>query len=182
MAIAANSDTATAQLFEELFEREASYVWNTLRRLGVPSSDREDILQEVFVRVHGALSSYDPKRSPRPWLFAFAFRVASDYRRLKRHAVEVLDGTEHDAANPTAGPDDSLDGARRRARLHRALDALDIDKRAVVILHEIEELPVPEIARMLGIPVGTASTRLRAARLALAAALRADLGEKGGER
>jgi RNA polymerase sigma-70 factor (ECF subfamily) len=158
-------------LFDRLFAEHFTYVWNALRRLGVREGDREDLAQEVFVRVHRALPSYDDGRPPRPWLFAFAFRVASDYRRLARHRVEVDQPPEEQPAI-AAGADESLDAARRRALLERGLDALDVAKRAVVILHDLEEMPVPEIARTLEIPEGTAASRLRAGRAELAAAIR----------
>lgn len=152
--------------FDELFESELSYVWNVLRRLGIAEADREDLAQEVFVRVHKSLSTYDPSRPRRPWLFAFVFRIASDHRRLKRHKVEVAaTSDDHQRAASDAAPaDETLDAARRRHLLHRALDTLDLDKRAVVVLHEMEGMTIPDVAETLGIPVGTASSRLRAAR------------------
>ena len=45
----------------------------------------------MFVEVFRNLHRYDPARPLRPWLFAFAFRFASDYRRLARHRVEVYE-------------------------------------------------------------------------------------------
>jgi RNA polymerase sigma-70 factor (ECF subfamily) len=161
----------TEEVFEELFEQQLTYVWNVLRRLGVREADREDLVQEVFVRVHHALATYDASRPPRPWLFAFAFRVAMDHKRLARHRTEVL-GDVPDSPTSSRGPEAELDASRRRAILQDALDTLDLDKRAVIVLHEIEELPIPEVARTLGIPEGTAYTRLRAARAQLATWLR----------
>jgi RNA polymerase sigma-70 factor, ECF subfamily len=168
------------ELFQRVFETELAYVWNALRRLGIRAPDREDLAQEVFVRVHKAMATYDATRPVRPWLFAFAFRVASDFRRLKRHRVEVA-GTEAAVNVPsTSMPDEEAEASRRRALLFRALETLDLDKRAVVILHEIEEVPIPEVAQALGIPVGTASSRLRAGRQLLAEALGAF--SRAGER
>lgn len=167
--------TQHSEVFEQLFAEQLTYVWNVLRRLGVRDAEREDLVQEVFVRVHQALPTYDASRPPRPWLFAFAFRVASDHRRLARHRSEVLgDDAESPASAP--GADTQLEGAQRRAVLHAALDQLDLDKRAVIVLHELEELSIPEVARTLGIPEGTAYTRLRAARLQLATTLQAGEG------
>lgn len=163
---------ATELVFQQLFEQEFTYVWNALRRLGIGETDREDLVQEVFVRVHKALPTYDATRPPRPWLFAFAFRVASDFRRLKRNQVEIPRPAEVDIPSTGPAPDEALDDFQRRARLHRALDTLDLDKRAVIVLHEMEGLPIPEVAQVLGIPVGTASSRLRAARAKLMEVLR----------
>ena len=165
------SPAGPSSLFDRLFSVHFTYVWNALRRLGVREGDREDLAQEVFVRVHRALATYDDSRPPRPWLFAFAFRVASDYRRLARHRAEVGERAE-DRPAEAAGADESLDAARRRALLERGLDALDLAKRAVVVLHDLEEMPIAEFARTLEIPEGTAASRLRAGRAELAAAIR----------
>jgi RNA polymerase sigma-70 factor (ECF subfamily) len=158
-------------VFERLFAAHFTYVWNALRRLGVREADREDLVQEVFVRVHRALATYDDTRPPRPWLFAFAFRVASDHRRLARNRLETNESAPETPAE-TASADESLDDARRRALLDRGLEALDLPKRAVIVLHELEEMPIAEVARVLEIPEGTAASRLRAARTELAAAIK----------
>jgi len=164
-------DAGPRSTFDRLFSEHFTYVWNALRRLGVREGDREDLAQEVFVRVHRALPTYDDGRPPRPWLFAFAFRVASDYKRLARHRAEASADVEDRPAEGAAA-DESLDAARRRAMLERGLDALDLPKRAVVVLHDLEEMPIPEIARTLEIPEGTAASRLRAGRVELAAAVK----------
>ena len=175
---AASGPKSTA-IFDELFEEQFNYVWNVMRRLGVREAEREDLVQEVFVRVHGAMPTYDATRPPRPWLFAFAFRVASDHKRLMRHRVEVL-AEPPDAPSSATSPDDALDATKQRAVLHAALDVLDLDKRAVIVLHELEDMPIPEVARVLGIPEGTAYSRLRAARLELSETLSTTRNEGGG--
>jgi len=162
-------------LFESLFRGELPWMWNTLRRLGVPESDREDLLQEIFVRVHGALDTYDASRPPRPWLFAFAFRVASDHRKRAKYRVAAPWSDVIGAIAPRVEAE--IDAVRRRVLLDRAIEDLDMDKRAVFVLHDLDEVPVPEIARSLGIPEGTAYTRLRAARTEVATALRRALPE-----
>lgn len=165
------------QTFDSLVRPELSYLWNSLRRLGVPERDREDVLQEILVRVHRAIPEYDASRPARPWLFAFAFRLASDYRKRAR-VRDHLEWTDHAATTPT--PEEDLDVARRRALLERAIQELDLDKRAVLILHDIDGIAVTDAARTLGIPEGTAYTRLRAARTELAATLRRSLIARGG--
>src|SRR5579862_3687219 len=97
--------------FRAVFEREFDYVWASLRRLGVHDRDLEDVAQDVFVQVHKRLPNYDPSRPIRPWLFAFAVRCASDWRRLARHRVEVL-GAEGETA--ATGDADALALVERR--------------------------------------------------------------------
>ena len=173
---------ADAPDFRRVFESELGYVWNALRRLGVPERDRPDVAHEVFVAVHRQLATYDPARPLRPWLFAFAFRCASAYRRSAPHRFETLSDegadAEHHQRDPAPGVDDAL-GAR--ALLAKGLAHLDENKRAALILHELEGWPVAEIAHALQEPVQTIYSRLRSGREELTAALRR-LGLQEGRR
>jgi RNA polymerase sigma-70 factor (ECF subfamily) len=152
-----------ATIFDEHFD----YVWATLRRLGVRDADREDLVHEVFLKVHARLPDYDPKRPLRPWLFGFAYRVAADHHRLARHRLEVL-GEPADAAAATPTADERVAAFEERALLLEALKSLNLDQRSVLILHDLDETPIPEIAAMLDIPINTAYSRLRLAREQLA--------------
>ena len=69
-----SSRPSAALDFRTVFESHYDYVWLSLRRLGVHDRDREDIVNEVFFRVHGRLETYDSSRPLRPWLFAFCVR------------------------------------------------------------------------------------------------------------
>ena len=148
--------------FRSIFDREFSYVWTSLRRLGVAPRDLEDVTHDVFVEVFRNLVRYDAARPLRPWLFAFAFRFASDYRRLARHRVEVYEEPPGASADPPA--DDVVATRELRAVIMKALDSIELMRRGVFILHEIDAVPMIEIARALGIPVNTAYSRLRVAR------------------
>ena len=105
--------------FRALFDESASYIAASLGRLGVAPSDRDDLVVEVFVRVHRELARYDPTRPLRPWLFAFAARVASEHRRLARHRREVL-GDEREVASTEAAPDRAMESAEARRLVERA--------------------------------------------------------------
>jgi len=153
----------SAQTFRGIFQAELGYVWGTLRRLGVSERDAEDIAHDVFLRVYEKLGAYDPSRPLRPWLFGFAFRAASDYRRLARHRVEVM-GAEQDAPSLKPSADAELARAEDVALIAQALEAIDLERRAVLIAYEIDECPMKDIAEALEIPVFTAYSRLRVAR------------------
>jgi RNA polymerase sigma-70 factor, ECF subfamily len=155
----------------QVFDEHFAYVWACLRRLDVRGADLEDQAHEVFLKVHRHLADYDPTRPIRPWLFAFVYRAASDYRRLARHRVEVL-GACPEVVDQERPADLRIQAAEERALLLAALDTVELERRAVVILHELDEVPVPAIALALGIPVGTAYSRLRLGREDLAAALK----------
>src|SRR5579862_3107363 len=106
--------------FRAVFEANFTSVWTLLRRLGVAERDRDDVTSEVFFRVHERFHTYDASRPIRPWLFAFAVRAASDYRRLARHKREVYEDFD---APSSAHPPDEAAIAREKQRL--VLAALD---------------------------------------------------------
>jgi RNA polymerase sigma-70 factor (ECF subfamily) len=148
----------------ELFQLHASYVWHSFRRLGVQSRDLDDLTHDLFLEVQRHLGDYDPSRRIRPWLFGFALRLASAYRRRASRRYEVQAHSWDETADSSALPDEQLAARQDRRLVVQALDAVDMDRRAVFVLYDIDGEPMKEIARSLGIPVNTAYSRLRLAR------------------
>ena len=142
----------------------------TLRRLGVTERDVEDMAHEVFAAVHHELPKYDRARPIRPWLFAFCFRIASHYRR--KHRRETLQDAASDVRDPSDAPDALLDQQRMRRLVLLALDEIELDRRAVFVLHELDGFTCQAIADSLEIPLGTVYSRLRLAREDFSAKLR----------
>ena len=165
--------------FDSLFEAELDYVWNALRRLGVREADLDDQVNEVFLRVHRQLAQYDASRPLRPWLFAFAARVAAEYRRLSRNRFEIP-GLPSDVLDPAPSAHEHLEQSEVRATVLAALDTLDQAKREVFVAIEIEGHSGPDVAEALGVSVNTVYSRLRLARDEFANALRRK--RKTGER
>lgn len=149
--------------FKEVFTAHAPYVWRTLRRLGASDSELEDLSHDVFLQVFRHLTDYDPTRPIKPWLFAFALRVGSQARRRTRRRPEVT-ADEHEPQDSGPTPIEQLLSHERRALARTALDQLEMNRRAVFILHELDGCPIPEVAASLQIPLATAYSRLRLAR------------------
>jgi RNA polymerase sigma-70 factor (ECF subfamily) len=166
--------------FRALFEREFDYVWASLHRLGVHPREIEDVCQEVFVRVYGKIDEYEPSRPIRPWLFAFAARCAADWRRLARHRVELL-GVERESPANTPGADVMVERMQDAELVLRALEHIGAGRRAVFILHELDECPMKDIAESLGIPLFTGYSRLRVARDEFTTAVRRLQSQRGGK-
>lgn len=156
--------------FQAIYRRELSYVVHTLRRLGVRPAELEDVAHDVFVAVHRHFAERDPARPLRPWLFGFCFRIASDHRKLARHRHEAPE-LVHEPADPARLPDELVAEERLRRQLLAALDAMDFEKRSLVVMHDLEGIAVPEIAALLAVPLNTAYSRLRLARAELEKAL-----------
>lgn len=170
--------SVSARLFHTIFEAEYDYVWASLRRLGVPPRELEDLAHEVFLRIHHNLEKFDETRPLRPWLFAFAFRVASEHRRLRRNMWEQP-RADLDDAGPTA-----LHGAEARGEardlVHRALGVLSETTRPVFIMYEMDGFTMKEVAAALDLPLNTAYSRLRLAREAFVACVTDLQGSKEG--
>jgi RNA polymerase sigma-70 factor (ECF subfamily) len=147
--------------FDEVYEREYEYVWRTLGRFGVPHADLGDGVHEVFLVLYRRWNGLERKDALRPWLFGVARRVAAALRTKQREAPS--DAEPVAAADPLAA---------QRDLLWRALATLDEDRRAVVILHDLEGRTGAEIAALLDVPVNTVHSRLRLARADLVAAVR----------
>src|SRR5687768_5909692 len=152
----------------EVFDEHAAYVWRALRHLGAPEGEVDDLVQEVFVVVHRRLPSFEGRSSLRTWLYGICLRVASDYRRRARVRYErsAADPARDLSESASLAPDERT---QARAQLRDLLAALDDDKREVLVLYEIEGLPMTEVAEILGCPLQTAYSRLHAARARLIA-------------
>ena len=163
--------------FEAVFRAELPYVWKTLERLGVPPRDVEDVAHDVFVAVYRHFDQYDITRPIRPWLCGFAYRTASDYRRLARNRYER---TAHDGDVDSPDSDRAVRRIEARDLTLRALEQVELERRIVLMMHDIDGHPIPAIADELEIPVNTAYSRLRLARAEFRKAV-AQLQSLGGE-
>lgn len=150
----------------QVFDEHAAYVWRALRHLGVPESELDDYSQEVFVVVHRQLATFEGRSKLRTWLYGICLRVASDRRRRARvrHERTDADPARDLAEASTLAPDERV---QARATLLALLDGLDEDKRTVLVLYEIEGLPMAEVAEVVGCPLQTAYSRLHSARALL---------------
>lgn len=157
--------------YEAMYRREFSYVFHSLRRLGVNPSDLEDLSHDVFLAAYRRIQDFDASRPIRPWLFGFAYRIASDHRRLSRHRRE-FGGLEADAKDAAHLPDEQLAAKQTRDLVIQALDEIEFERRGILIMHDVDGHPMPEISRVLSIPLNTAYSRLRLARRDFEAAIR----------
>jgi RNA polymerase sigma-70 factor, ECF subfamily len=181
-----NPPASREAIFRELFRAHYAFIWRQLRRLGVPEGAVDDAAQEAFVVAARRLDDIRAG-SERAFLLGVARRIAADARRsgLPRNTMTSSEDLLGERADAAPDPEQALQGSRARALLDTVLDAMDDDTRAVFVLFEFEELSKGEIADVLGIPEGTAASRLRRGReefLAIARRLRAKLGLLGGTR
>lgn len=149
------------------FDRELDYVFASLRRLGAQANELEDLAQEIFVVLLRNWEELDTSRSLRPYLFGIAFRIVSAQRRkLRRESLVPLPDLEDQAASPQR----ALEDRQVAALIGKALGQVPVTRRAVLILHDLDDVPVTEIARSLSLTRFGVYARLRKARKELALA------------
>lgn len=170
-----------AQVYRELF----GFVWRSTRGLGVPPAALDDVVQEIFMVVHRRLRDFEGRSSIRTWVSGIVLNVVRHHRRhLARKSPPRTGGEEPLEPDQQMSPrPDPLEGAllaENARKLQRLLDTLDDDKREVLVLAELEELSIPEIAEALGINVNTAYSRLRLARERFELALKRDQARERG--
>jgi RNA polymerase sigma-70 factor (ECF subfamily) len=138
------------------------YVWALLGRLGVPAASIEDVAQEVFLVLHRRRHEFKNESSVRTWLHGIALHTARRHRQRIRRAEQP----PPDLPGPgePRSPEAAASDTQHLELLDRLLDALGDEQREVFVLAEIAELPVPEIATLIGVNLNTVYSRLRLAR------------------
>lgn len=170
----AQKEPGTPLDFNQVYQARFAYVCRLLRRWGVPARDLEDVVHDVFLVVHRRFSDWDPSTAVEPWLGAIAFRTASDWRRraFQRQDLATPLG---DRADPAPSALEHAERSEARDQVERALAHLDDEQRTLVVLHDLEGHPVPQLAKALGIGLNTAYSRLRLGRQHLTRILRKPL-------
>jgi RNA polymerase sigma-70 factor (ECF subfamily) len=151
--------------FREVYEQNFEMVWRYATFHGVPPMHLDDVVQEVFIVVHGRMETFEGRSSLRGWVMGVAHNVVRDYLR-KRANRPAGDHLESDTQIQLVGdsPAEAVEKKRAALLLDEILSKMNDAQREVFILSEIEQLSAPEISRALEVNENTVRTRLRAAR------------------
>jgi RNA polymerase sigma-70 factor, ECF subfamily len=149
------------------------FLWRLLRRLGVwPDAAVDDAVQRVF-EIASRKVDHMAVGMERAFLFKTAVLVAAEERRRQRRARErTAEAEPPDVPSSEPDPEAALVQRRNRELLDEVLDSMPDKFRAVFVLYELEGLTCLEIGHLLGVPEGTATSRLRIARERFRAAAR----------
>lgn len=175
------SDAARSpdRLLEGLVLRHLDFVWRLLRRLGLDAADAEDATQQVLLVASDKIGGVAPGKE-RTYLYGIALRVAANARRgerRRRRAYEQNQSLCEARETPhrlVPWPDDLAEQARARELLDELLAKLPEELSRVLVLAEIEQCSLPEVAELEAIPLGTATSRLRRARASFSRLLAAE--------
>jgi len=161
--------------FAEISERHGGALRRYLERFTGDPESADDLLQETFLRIDRGLPGFQGRSSPKTWAFSIATRVAIDAHR-RQQAFPPAAPIEPDDDLPDAGldVDERLVIDEMNECIRQEIDALPVDYRAAMILHDLEGLTVAQTAGILGCTLATAKIRIHRARQRLKQFLKRD--------
>jgi len=154
--------------FSALVTRHERRLYNlAYRMLGRPE-DARDAVQDAFLSCYRRIDTFRGDATFSTWMHRIT--VNACYDLLRKHVPEPVDPLDL----PEASGRDPAEAASAGADVHRAIQAIPEEFRAALVLHDLLDVPVEEVANTLGVPVGTVKSRLHRARAHLGRALGAE--------
>jgi RNA polymerase sigma-70 factor (ECF subfamily) len=159
------ASSADREAFKRLFEHFAPRIKGLMLKAGCSADEAEEIAQTALIAVWRKANQFDPSTSgAAAWIFTIARNLRIDMFRSKARADRVRGVAElPDTPDPAEPVDAVLSRVQDAARITSAIERLSAEQSRVVRLSFIEEKPHPEIANLLGIPLGTVKSRIRLA-------------------
>lgn len=151
--LVAAAQQGRVRALEQLLDRHQTRVLRILRLLGVPRQDRDDVAQEVFIRVFRHLGGFRTGQDFSGWIYRVTVNAAHDYRgrsgRRARDEAPWPDEVEQE--DPSPGPSEAAGQREMRRAIESALQELSERERTIFVLKEVEGLETREVGRALGI-------------------------------
>lgn len=153
-----------SQLYRVLYRRHQARVRSTLYQL-CGENALDDLVQEVFIKAWRGLPRFRQQAQFSTWLYRIVWNVASDYRQRQAKQRAQLEVLQQTAEADFRSAD--VMHLHYQDLVQRGLQSLSLEHQAVLVLHDLEQLPQKEVATVLTIPVGTVKSRLFHARAAM---------------
>lgn len=159
-------EQALYQRIEALFAEHVDGVFNVAYRVLWNRDDAEDVAQATFVKAFLRLDQLEDQTKVRPWLLQVAYREAITVLR-RRKDVPVDPAEMPVEASNEKGPEETAIAAAMADQISTALMAMDEDERVAVVLRDVEELPMRQVAEVLGVGLSAAKMRVHRGRQSL---------------
>ncbi len=138
------------------------------------ADEARDLAQDIFIRIYQKLGTCrDPERFL-PWTIRIARNVCVDHlrrRKVRPAAHDTPVDEMFDLASDGPDPEERFTAESRKQLIHQGLQELSRINREVILLKDIQDLKLTEVASVLKVPVGTIKSRLNRARIELARAV-----------
>jgi RNA polymerase sigma-70 factor (ECF subfamily) len=181
---ASRADTSDAVEFERLLREHVPALYRSAYRWTGAVDRAEDLVQQLLVRLYPRLAELRALDQLRPWALRVMYRIFVDQLRRERAspvqfgadpvASDDLPAEDDAWVDPGPGPPELTDREVTQERLLRAWERLGEEHRMVLSMHDIEDYTLPELARIMDIPLGTLKSRLHRARARLRELLAAE--------
>jgi RNA polymerase sigma-70 factor, ECF subfamily len=130
-----------------------------------PKFDIEEVVHEIFIQMFRGLPSFQHKSRFDTWAYRIGINVCVSWlrKKFKKRRLDVIPETEITDSKILDKPDtpfDNLANLEIENKIYEALDQLDEKKRMVVVLHDMQDKTLEEIAEIIQKPVGTVKSRL----------------------
>lgn len=165
-------EAADVALFETEMLPHIKPLYHFAYRLTGDENDAHDLVQDTYLKAYRFFSSYERGSNAKAWLFRILKNsFINNYRKASKEPGKVdYEEAENYLNTGKSAYSDTIDGREKLFRgligdeVARALNALPIDFRTVIILCDVEEFSYEEIAKIIDIPIGTVRSRLHRAR------------------
>lgn len=159
--VAAHGDK---QAFAALFRFYAPRLKSFLGKQGYADNECEDLVQETMLNIWRRASSFDPvKAGVSTWIYTIARNAGIDRRRREGRGAGWRELTDFDDTDPDPSAEARMITSESESRVRVALTSLPAEQAAVIRMTFYGEDPQADIARTLGIPLGTVKSRVRLA-------------------
>jgi len=152
--------------FSTLIDRHQKMATGVAWRYGVPGSEIEDVVSEIFVKTYCNLHRYRPEHAFSTWFYRLAANHVIDHGRRARRE-RGRSALPDELTDPAPGAAEAAEARERVTLLRAALSDVPVRFREALFLVYVEDLKLDEAARALGVPQGTIKTRLMRGRAAL---------------
>ncbi len=160
--------------FGVLVKRHAGRAIGAASALLRNHADALDVSQEAFIRAWRSIGRFEARSGFYTWYSRILRNCCFDHIKRRRRAASPLPEGEPAGPSDEPGPSVLAERGERAQRVWRAVLALPIKHRDVIVMHHFQEMTYREIAGALGIPLGTVMSRLHGARKALRESLAGD--------
>ena len=166
------SNAQSAGQFEKIIEPHLPHLYQLAFRFCNNRPDAEDLVQDVVIKLLPRSKEMAQIEKLRPWLAKIIYHQFIDnYRQRERSPLSLVNDSEdallEQAAPHYDNPENQAEADLSQKQLQLALQSLNLDQRAVVLLHDVEGYTLAELEGILGSPQGTLKSRLNRARTQL---------------
>ncbi len=157
--------------FSMLVERHTASIYSLAQHLLGDADEADDATQETFIRAYSRLEAFRGQAAFATWLYRIGLNICRDQLRRRQTQERYTEIKQIDRLGAdeyySADPEQMVLAVENRQLLDRALGELPVSYRTTLLLHDVEGLTINEVAVLMKVPLPTAKSRLRRARMAL---------------